>query len=121
MQQAYTTASAFVRVPLKLRTVARVTPEVAPLVVTSNSRLHSLPPASLRLIRLLSSGRTQSGRLVDAVGDGGRRHARAHRKEPVLERGRLRDTAEPTWEVLDDPAERAAGQAARRLLTIATS
>jgi hypothetical protein len=33
------------------------------------------------------------------------------------DRKRLRDTAEPTWEVLDDPAGRAAGQAARRLLT----
>lgn len=37
------------------------------------------------------------------------------------ERKRLRDTAEPTWEVLDDPADRAAGQAARRLLTITTT
>ena len=34
------------------------------------------------------------------------------------DRKRLRDTAEPTWEVLDDPADRAAGQAARRLLTM---
>lgn len=33
------------------------------------------------------------------------------------DRKRLRDTAEPAWEVLDDPADRAAGQAARRLLT----
>jgi hypothetical protein len=33
------------------------------------------------------------------------------------DRKRLRDTAEPTWEVLDDPADRAAGQGARRLLT----
>ena len=34
------------------------------------------------------------------------------------DRQRLRDTAEPTWLVLEDPADRAAGQAARRLLTI---
>lgn len=34
------------------------------------------------------------------------------------DRQRLRDTAEPTWQVLEDPAGRAAGQAARRLLTI---
>jgi len=34
------------------------------------------------------------------------------------DRQRLRDTAEPTWQVLEDPADRAAGQAARRLLTI---
>jgi hypothetical protein len=33
------------------------------------------------------------------------------------DRKRLRDTPEPTWEVLEDPAERAAGQGARRLLT----
>ena len=33
------------------------------------------------------------------------------------DRKRLRDTAEPTWEVLDDPGERAAARAARRLLT----
>ncbi|WP_157041675.1 hypothetical protein [Nitriliruptor alkaliphilus] len=33
------------------------------------------------------------------------------------DRQRLFETAEPTWEVLDDPADRAAGQAARRLLT----
>ena len=34
------------------------------------------------------------------------------------DRKRLRDTAEPAWEVLDDPADRAAGQAARRLLVM---
>lgn len=34
------------------------------------------------------------------------------------DRKRLRDTGEPTWEVLDDPADRAAGQVARRLLAI---
>ena len=33
------------------------------------------------------------------------------------DRKRLRGTAEPTWEVLDDPGERAAGRAARRLFT----
>jgi hypothetical protein len=33
------------------------------------------------------------------------------------DRKRLRDTSEPIWEVLDDPADRAAGQGARRLLT----
>jgi hypothetical protein len=33
------------------------------------------------------------------------------------DRKRLRDTAEPTWEVVDDPGERAAARAARRLLT----
>ncbi len=33
------------------------------------------------------------------------------------DRKRLRDAPEPTWEVLDDPADRAAGQGARRLLT----
>lgn len=33
------------------------------------------------------------------------------------DRKRLRDTAEPTWEVLNDPRERAAARAARRLLT----
>jgi hypothetical protein len=32
------------------------------------------------------------------------------------DRKRLRDTAEPTWEVVDDPGERAAARAARRLL-----
>jgi hypothetical protein len=34
------------------------------------------------------------------------------------DRKRLRDAAEPSWEVLEDPADRAAGQAARLLLTI---
>lgn len=33
------------------------------------------------------------------------------------DRKRLRDTAEPSWEVVDDPGERAAARAARRLLT----
>lgn len=33
------------------------------------------------------------------------------------DRKRLRDAPEPTWEVLDDPVDRAAGQEARRLLT----
>jgi hypothetical protein len=33
------------------------------------------------------------------------------------DRKRLRDAAEPTWEVLNDPSERAAARAARRLLT----
>ena len=33
------------------------------------------------------------------------------------DRNRLRDTAEPTWEVLNDPGERAAARAARQLLT----
>ena len=34
------------------------------------------------------------------------------------DRKRLRDTAEPTWEVLNDPGEGAAARAARQLLTI---
>ena len=34
------------------------------------------------------------------------------------DRKRLHDTAEPTWEVLNDPGERAAARAARQLLTI---
>jgi hypothetical protein len=33
------------------------------------------------------------------------------------DRKRLRDAAEPTWDVLNDPSERAAARAARRLLT----